>query len=158
MTDGDDVSMEIVAVDPDGLPASQMSQALWAEIQQRYEFTAADPFDPGRFVGRRGEFWIAFHGRDAVGSVALAPLTGTGAEIDIMYVAQAYRRRGVAQALLAALEEHAKRTGTTEVFLRTGDPQPEALALYRAAGFEPVERFGRWIQDETAVCFRKPLG
>lgn len=134
-----------------------MSDALWAEIQRRYEFSAPNPFDPGAFAGPAGRFWVATHDDRPVGSIALAPLEGGGAELDVMYVAPAQRGRGVAQLLLAALEEHARSVGVTAIRLRAGEPQPEALRLYTAAGFTPIPCFGRWIGDETALCFEKTL-
>jgi GNAT superfamily N-acetyltransferase len=75
-----------------------------------------------------------------------------------MYVAPDHRRAGVAQALLAALEEHARAAGVTVLRLRAGEPQPEALRFYRAAGFTPIGPFGRWVGDDTARCFEKSLG
>lgn len=149
--------VEIVRVDPAGSPAAQMSGALWDEIQARYGFSAPDPFGPDVVAGPRGGFWIASDCGRPVGSIALAPLTDGLAELDVMYVAPTHRRRGLANALLAALEAHARATGTSEIILRAGSPQPEALAFYREAGFEPTERFGRWTTDDTALCFRKML-
>lgn len=144
-------------VDPRTAVAKQMSDALWSEIQRRYDFSAPNAFDPEFVAGEHGGFWVAFDAGELVGSVALAPLDGARAELDVMYVAPTHRRRGIADALLAALEAHAQSTGIKEVVLRAGDPQPEALAFYRAAGFLATERFGRWTQDETALCFRKTL-
>lgn len=75
-----------------------------------------------------------------------------------MYVTPTRRRSGIADALLAEVEAHARKSGTTQIVLRAGAPQPEALAFYRSAGFTPIERFGRWTQDQTAACFGKDLG
>lgn len=144
-------------VDSRSAAAQRMSDALWTEIQRRYGFCAPNPFDPDAVAAPRGGFWIAFDGNEPVGSVALAPLGEGCAELDVMYVAPTHRRRKVADALLAAVESHAKSTGTKEIVLRAGGPQPEALAFYRAAGFEATKRFGRWVQDNTALCFRKSL-
>lgn len=149
--------IDIVAAEPDGPHAARMAAELWAEIQHRYGFSAADPFDPAGFGAPHGGFWVALDGAEPVGSIALSPLDDGQAELDVMYVAPSHRRRGVAQALLAALETHARTVGLTDVVLRAGDPQPEALAFYRAAGFSPTARFGRWVDDDTAMCFRKQL-
>lgn len=150
-------SIVVAPVDPGSDPAARMGEALWAEIQSRYGFSAPDPFDPGSFAGPGGGFWVAQQDGEPVGSIALSPLGGGRAELDVMFVAATHRRRGVARALLAALEAHARAAGLDELVLRAGDPQPEALAFYRAAGFTPTERFGRWVRDDTAVCLRKPL-
>lgn len=46
-----------------------------------------------------------------------------------------HRRRGLARRVLRELEERAEQLGYRQVFLTTGPSQPEAVALYRAAGF-----------------------
>ncbi len=134
-----------------------MSDALWGEIQRRYGFSAANPFDPAEFVGPIGGFWVATHRGQPVGSIALAPLDGPAAELDVMYVAPKHRGTGTAQALLAALEEHARAVGVTVLRLRAGEPQPEALRFYTKAGFTPIPPFGKWVGDDTARCFEKEL-
>ena len=64
------------------------------------------------------------------------------AEVKRMYVAPEARRQGVARAVLAYLEEHARATGVTRLVLETGNEQPEALAFYSAAGYRPVTPYG----------------
>jgi GNAT superfamily N-acetyltransferase len=134
-----------------------MAGALWSEIQDRYSFQAPDPFDPEAFAGPIGGFWIATDDDRPVGSVALAPLEGNVAELDVMYVASHHRRSGVARSLLAVLEEHARTVGIEVLRLRAGEPQPEALFFYQSAGFTPIPSFGRWADDPTARCFEKRL-
>jgi GNAT superfamily N-acetyltransferase len=147
----------IAVCDAGSAEARAMSDALWAEIQRRYGFTAPNPFDPTDFDGPVGRFWVATVDGELVGSIAIAPREPRAAELDVMYVAPDHRRAGVAQTLLAALEEHARAAGITVLRLRAGEPQPEALRFYRAAGFSPIEPFGRWIGDDTARCFEKSL-
>ncbi len=151
-------SPRITPVPPTSAAARRMSDALWAEIQERYGFTAPNPFDPGVFATERSGFWVAFDGDEPVGSIALVALDERRAELDAMYVTPTRRRSGIADALLAEVEAHARKSGTTRIVLRAGAPQPEALAFYRSAGFTPIERFGRWTQDQTAACFGKTLG
>lgn len=149
----------ISTCDPLSAPARALSDALWEEIQSRYGFAAANPVDPAAFAGPVGGFWVA---RDTdtgepVGSIALTPLSDLAAELDVMYVRPRHRGSGVARALLAALEAHARTAGVAVLRLRTGEPQPEALRFYVAAGFTPTAPFGRWIGDDTARCFEKTL-
>lgn len=135
-----------------------MQDALWEEIQRRYGFTAPNSIDPTAFDGPRGAFWVASHDGRPVGSIALAPLEQPGAaELDVMYIAPDHRGAGLARALLATLEVHALGTGVRVLRLRAGEPQPEALRFYVAAGFRPIPPFGRWIGDDTARCFEKVL-
>lgn len=149
----------IAPVDPLSAPAREMNDALWVEIQQRYGFEAPNPTDLAAFVGPVGGFWVATDADRPVGSIALAPLDGLGAaELDVMYVAPEHRGTGLAQALLAVLEQHARGAGVEVVRLRAGEPQPEAMRFYAGCGFVPVPAFGKWVDDETARCFEKVLG
>lgn len=47
----------------------------------------------------------------------------------------------MARALLAALEDAARRLGYRIVRLDTGERQPHAIALYEAAGYRRVGNF-----------------
>ncbi len=143
--------------DPFSPSARVLSDALWDEIQRRYGFAAPNPFDPAAFTGPVGGFWAATANDQPVGSIALTPLDHPAAELDVMYVAPGHRGTGVARALLAALERHARAAGVTVLRLRAGEPQPEALHFYAAAGFVPIAPFGKWIGDDTARCFEKTL-
>ncbi|MGH8775517.1 MAG: GNAT family N-acetyltransferase [Jiangellaceae bacterium] len=148
----------ILPCDPFSPPARALSDALWDEVQRRYGFTAPNPFDPAAFTGAVGGFWVATDNGHPVGSIALSQLDDHVAELDVMYVAPGHRGAGVARALLATLEAHARGAGVSVLRLRAGEPQPEALRFYIAAGFAPIAAFGKWIGDDTARCFEKILG
>lgn len=148
----------IAPADPLAAQARAMSEALWVEIQQRYGFEAPNPMDLSAYVGPVGGFWVATVEDRPVGSIALAPMYHRAAELDVMYVAPDHRGAGVAQRLLEVLEQHARAVGVEVVRLRAGEPQPEALRFYAAAGFVPIPSFGRWVHDDTARCFEKALG
>ena len=134
-----------------------MGEALWVEIQNRYGFEAPYPIDHSQFDGPRGGFWVALEQGRPVGSIALSPFDEMRGELDVMFVVADHRRRGIAEALLVTLEDHARRQGFSEILLRAGEPQPEAMAFYKRNGFCPIEPFGHWVNDETARCLRKPL-
>ena len=63
------------------------------------------------------------------------------AEIKRMYVAPQGRSRGVARALLLALESAACELGYSRVRLDTGTSQPHAKALYLSAGYREIEDY-----------------
>jgi GNAT superfamily N-acetyltransferase len=75
-----------------------------------------------------------------------------------MFVTARRRRRGLASAVLAALEEHALRLGYTRLLLETGDRQRPALALYAKRNFQRIPAFGQYANDPTSTCFEKALG
>jgi GNAT superfamily N-acetyltransferase len=74
-----------------------------------------------------------------------------------MYVVPGRRGHGLSRAILAELEEEARSLGYEVVWLETGNRQLEAVGLYRSAGYEPIARFGPYVDDERSVCFEKKL-
>ena len=74
-----------------------------------------------------------------------------------MYVRPERRGTGAAQAVLDALEAHARATGWTHLRLETGVRQPEAIAFYTRAGYRPIPNFGPYAGEATSVCFERAL-
>ena len=70
-------------------------------------------------------------------------------KIKRMYVRPAARSRGMAAALLAALESTALSLGYAAVRLDTGPKQVHAQRLYRAAGYVDVPPYN----DNPFACF-----
>lgn len=81
---------------------------------------------------------------------------GTG-EIKRMYVRPAYRGRGIARQLLAALEELAFRHGHHTLCLETGTYLPAAIGLYTSCGYQPIPVYGEYVGNPYSVCFAKRL-
>lgn len=79
-------------------------------------------------------------------------------EVKRLFIAATHRRRGLAGAVLERLEESARELGAQEVYLQTGNRQPEAIALYERTGWERVEVYSPYDPtDGISICFRKPL-
>ncbi|WP_437338073.1 GNAT family N-acetyltransferase [Sorangium sp. So ce394] len=60
-------------------------------------------------------------------------------------------------SILRALEEQALALGRTRLVLETGVRQPEAIALYRRAGFVEIPPFGEYLGSPLSVCMGKDL-
>ncbi|MFF3869263.1 GNAT family N-acetyltransferase [Micromonospora sp. NPDC001898] len=84
----------------------------------------------------------------------LDPRTG---ELKRMYVRPAYRGRGIARQLLAALEELAFQQGYAEIRLETGSYLPAAIGLYTSCGYAPIPVFGEYVANPYSRCFAKHL-
>jgi GNAT superfamily N-acetyltransferase len=96
-----------------------------------------------------------------LGCGALRALGDGVAEVKRMYVTPDARGRGVSKAVLAALEEAARERGWTTLRLETGPLQPEAIGLYRGAGYLPIGAFGGYVGDpdaEDSLFFERVLG
>ncbi len=59
--------------------------------------------------------------------------------------------------MLAELERTAAAAGRRRMMLETGVPQPDAIALYTSAGYEPMTRFGDYRDSPNSRCYAKPL-
>jgi len=84
------------------------------------------------------------------------------AEVKRMYVREAARGRGVAQALLKRLEAEARDAGLSVLRLETGDRQHAAMRLYERAGFTRCGAFGAYAAMPpdavaTSVFFEKSV-
>jgi GNAT superfamily N-acetyltransferase len=62
----------------------------------------------------------------------------TTAELKRIWTASGHRRRGYGTRVVAELERLALMQGYTRIYLTTGWRQPEAVALYLAAGYAPL--------------------
>jgi putative acetyltransferase len=66
------------------------------------------------------------------------------AEVKRMYVREVARRQGVADAILARIEEEVRRAGLSLLRLETGERQVAAMQLYARAGFRRCAAFGAY--------------
>ncbi len=138
-----------------------VSQDLVAAVQQEYVQRYGGPdeavVEPGEFLPPHGLFLVAeVDGRPA-GCGAWRAVEPGVVEIKRVYVDPGFRRRGLAQEIVALLERSAAAAGHRAVVLNTGDRQPEALALYADAGYEPVSGYGIYACSPGAVFLGKSL-
>jgi N-acetylglutamate synthase-like GNAT family acetyltransferase len=68
------------------------------------------------------------------------------AKLSAIVVDERVRRRGIGEALVAAIEEEARRRGCRLVFLTTAERRGDAHAFYRRLGYEETgRRFAKWV-------------
>jgi len=92
---------------------------------------AAAPSDPIGGVGLR----VLDRNVERAAAGLVHETDGTG-EVKRLWVDPTWRGNGIARALMDALEDAARGLGLHDLCLATGDRQPEAVALYRATGWE----------------------
>ena len=119
---------------------------------------------PADFGSPGGAFVVGFSGDEPIACGGVKQLAPGVGEIKRMYVAPAWRGRGVAVALLQALETAASGLGHRSVRLDTGPAQPHAQALYERHGYRPIADYngnpdacfwGEKILDVTAPDARQ---
>ena len=114
------------------------------------------PLRPAELHPPHGVYLVGFDADLVIAGGGLRRLSGEVAEIKRMFVRPASRSRGVARALLGALEDEARRLGYSAVRLDTGPKQVHGLSLYRSAGYLEVPAYN----DNPFACFwgEKELG
>jgi GNAT superfamily N-acetyltransferase len=134
----------------DGPSARALVAELDEDLSRRYG--SGDPVQAhaDEFAPPTGRFLVVYLDGDPVACAGVRLLEPGTAELKRMFVRQAARRRGVARTLLAACEEAASQLGYTRLWLETGVQQPEAIALYEAAGYQPVPRFGQYKDSPSS--------
>jgi putative acetyltransferase len=139
--------------------ASALIAALNSELLARYPEEGARHFqlDAEEVIEGRGAFLVAYTPERAVGCGALRRREADIAELKRMYVVPSARGRGVAGIIVRALEREAHALGVIRLVLEAGERQPEALALYRRAGFTVVPRFGEYADSPLSLCMAKHL-
>jgi GNAT superfamily N-acetyltransferase len=155
LRDGTRVELRAAAYD------SPVAQDLVARVQQEYVVRYGGPdaavVDAAEFAPPNGLFLVAYDGGVAAGCGAWRVHAPGLVEIKRVFVDASFRRRGLAEVIMAALEDTAARAGYREAVLNTGPEQPEALALYDRLGYRPVAGFGVYADSPGAVFLGKEL-
>jgi GNAT superfamily N-acetyltransferase len=143
---------------------------LVEEVQQvyieRYGGRDDTPTTPEQFAPPYGRFFLGYLDGEpaAIGGWRLRTEAGAlglpgarPAEVKRMFVRASVRGRGLARAVLGQLESSARADGVDWLVLETGDRQPEAVSLYRSAGYTEVTRFGLYAHAEGSMYLGKRL-
>jgi GNAT superfamily N-acetyltransferase len=139
--------------------------ALAAEVEERYagidDDIAAEHPEPPLGVAEtsdpHGVFLVARIAGEPVACGAIRRVDAVTAEVKRMYTVAGARRFGLGATILRALEDHARVLGYARVILETGLRQPEAVAMYEAAGYARIEPYGPYRESPWSVCFGRDL-
>lgn len=153
-----------------GDPAVSLTEVLWTDPAAR-DLRAAQQVE---LSARYGEGTPEPHADDVTVTVLLAvdgaPVGcgslrdvsaeqgGSTAEVKRVYVAPAWRGRGLSRLLMRDLESRATIRGMTRLVLEAGLQQPEAIGLYLSIGYLPVPNYGEWAGVADSRCFAKDTG
>ena len=137
--------VEVAVEDPASAAARMCLEAYFEELNGRFDagFDSGRSVvaDPAELVEPAGVLLVARLRGEPVGAGGVRLHAGEWAEIKRMWVAPAARGLGLGRRLLAELEHHARRLGASVARLETNRNLVEAIALYRASGYEEIERF-----------------
>jgi putative acetyltransferase len=147
-----------------GSLASPAATKLIAELNEEIRARHSEPLD-GFYLSLendevelgRGAFALAWVEERAVGCGAVRLIDEDTAELKRMFVVPEFRRQGIVGAVLRFLESEAVALGASRVVLETVITPPDAVALYRGAGYEEIPRFGPYVDSEISYCMGRSL-
>ena len=135
----------------------RLLEALDAYQSALYPAESNHFLDVEALAGPAVRFFVARRGGLALGCVALRIDSGGYGELKRMYVTPEARGMSLGRQLLERVEAEARSEGLELVRLETGIHQPEALGLYRDAGYREREPFGDYAPDPLSVFMEKRL-
>jgi GNAT superfamily N-acetyltransferase len=106
------------------------------ESEQKHSELRAYPAE--EFEPPAGALIVATVNGEPVAGGAFRRYDAETAELKRIWTASGHRRRGYGRLVVAELEKIALQRGYTRIYLTTGWRQPEAVALYLAAGYTPL--------------------
>ena len=143
---------------PDSEDAKSLIRQLDQELLRRYPaLQETHGLHPQDLIDPDFTFIMARIDGAAVGCGALRRLAPDVGEVKRMFVLPDFRGRGVARRILEALESRARELHRDSVCLETGIGQPEAIGLYKSAGYREIAGFGEYAGNPFSVCFEKRL-
>ena len=154
----DGTVVEIAPEDPAGADARALLDASDAYAAGLYPAESNHMLDVESLRRPEVTFLVARAGGRALGCGAILRCGADWAEIKRMFVAPEARGLKVGRRLLDRLEAIAAGEGLRLLRLETGIRQPEALGLYRSAGFAEIGPFGSYGPDPLSVFMEKRIG
>lgn len=148
----------IARVDPRSPEAVALMAALDRDLHDRYpEAHTIRGLHDADASSPRLIFLVASLDGAPVACGAVREIDAEAGEIKRMFVVPGRRGRGLARAILEALETHARAQGYRTLLVETGTRQHEAIALYRSSGYRDVPPFGDYVGNSYSVCFEKRI-
>ncbi len=138
-------TVRVVVADPTSADARWCIEQYITELNERFE-AGWDPSrsisaEPDELTPPAGLILVAYLRQEPVGCGALKFHADAPAEVKRMWVAPNARSLGLGRRLLAELERHAREAGVATLRLETNRALSEAIALYRASGYQEVDAF-----------------
>ena len=106
------------------------------------------------YFGERSGIWLALIEDEVIGCVALREWNTAEriGEIKRMYVQPPYRKLGIAQTLLNALESFAIESGYKWLYLDSAPGMDAAIRFYQKNDYDPCPRYNDNPQAVIFLC------
>lgn len=100
---------------------------------------------------------VCHYNNKPIGCGAFKGYDKSKVEIKRMFVLPAFRGKGIGLDILKELELWAAELNYPQCILETGKKQPEAISLYKKAGYSIIKNYGQYENVENSVCMTKTL-
>jgi len=100
---------------------------------------------------------IAYENNLPVGIGAYKEIDTKTIEIKRMFTLPEHRGKGIAKAILAALENWALEENYSIALLETGVTMKNAIHLYQKMEYKITDNYGQYIGVENSICMKKEL-
>ncbi|MFT3906507.1 MAG: GNAT family N-acetyltransferase [Steroidobacteraceae bacterium] len=152
------MSVSIAMEPPSDPEVIRLIEELDAYQRALYPASSCQLLDLEALSADNIRFFVARANGEALGCGALRVQAYDGyGEVKRMFVQPRARGQRLGWRLLEAIEAQARREQCQFLRLETGINQPEALGLYRAAGFVECAPFDGYQPDPLSVFMEKPL-
>lgn len=148
--------IRIVRATSDNQHFTGLTAQLDSELWERYPVTQ-DQYEGYNKMDKAVKVILAFDEAEAVGCGAFRELGNQEVEIKRMFVHRDHRGRGISKLILQALEAWAREQKHNRAKLETGIRQPEAINLYKRAGYALIPNYGPYQDMPESVCMQKDL-
>jgi putative acetyltransferase len=149
--------IEIAVEDPDQPEVALLLQASDAYMASLYPAESNHMLDIASLRQPRVAFLVARVDGKALGCGAVVDSGEGWAEVKRMFVSPAARGLKLGRRLMDEIEAIAARRGARVLRLEMGARQPEAMRLYRSAGFIEIGPFGAYGPDPLSIFMEKTL-
>jgi putative acetyltransferase len=149
--------IEIAVEDPDQPEVALLLQASDAYMASLYPAESNHMLAIASLRQPRVAFLVARVDGKALGCGAVVDSGEGWAEVKRMFVSPAARGLKLGRRLMDEIEAIAARRGARVLRLEMGACQPEAMGLYRSAGFVEIGPFGAYGPDPLSIFMEKTL-
>lgn len=152
-----DAATRMVRTDAANTGFQSLVIALDNDLEKRYA-SYRERFTPENNLDQETKVVLAVVNNQIAGCGALRimqePQT---AELKRMFVQPGFRGKGISKQILSELEQWAKQSGMKYIKPETGKNQPEAIKLYRNAGYTITAPYGAYTNIPEAICMIKEI-
>jgi putative acetyltransferase len=100
---------------------------------------------------------VVYNENMAIGCGGIKAYTTDTMEIKRMYVKPAYRGKGIASAILKALENWAVKLDYSFTVLETLKIKKDVISMYAKNGYHIIPNYGQYKETTSSICMRKNI-